>query len=318
MPYGVRTPRNLPLGPILRCFKVRPVSRRLRLHVPGGFYHVTLRGNHRQAIFRTAGDRELLEEIVADSIRDLGANVHAYCWMTNHIHAIVQVADAPLGKLVLRIASQYARRFQARLETTGHLFERRYHAVLVEADRYLLTLVRYIHLNPVRAGLAGDPMDYMWSSHRAYLGLRQPEWLSTAFALRVLSSDPRKALVAYRKLMGDQAETRWGTGTLVPHPDNPQVLGSDKFLRSLDVTPRTSGHGGLEELMVECAERFCMGVDALSGNSRCHDVATARAWLVREAMDRGIASVSAVARRLHRSEAALRGLIARRARHAEE
>ena len=131
------------------------MSRPLRLHVPGGFYHVTLRGNHRQDIFRTPVDRELLDNLVGEALLELYARVHAYCWMPNHIHLVAQVSDIPLGKLVMRIASRYARKHQQDLKTTGHLFERRYHAVLVDADAYLLTLIRYIHLNPVRAGLAG-------------------------------------------------------------------------------------------------------------------------------------------------------------------
>src|SRR5688572_16379423 len=124
--YRVATGNNMP----------RP----LRLHVPGGFYHVTLRGNHRQDVFRTPADRGLLDEIVAAAIRDLGVRMHAYCWMTNHIHLLVQVSDTPHGKFVLRIASRYARKFQECMETTGHLFERRHHAILVDADSYLLAL----------------------------------------------------------------------------------------------------------------------------------------------------------------------------------
>lgn len=77
--------------------------------------------------------------------------------MTNHIHLLIQVADAPLGRLMLRIASHYARQVQKRFKTTGHLFECRYHAPLVETDEYLLELVRYIHLNPVRVYIVDSP-----------------------------------------------------------------------------------------------------------------------------------------------------------------
>ena len=107
-----------------------------RIHVGGGFYHVTLRGNHAQPIFFQPADRVTLESIVADTIPRCGARVHAYCWMTNHIHLLVQVGEIPLGRVILRIASRYARTVQARLYTTGHLFERRYHSVLVDADAY--------------------------------------------------------------------------------------------------------------------------------------------------------------------------------------
>ncbi len=133
------------------------MPRRPRLHVPYGYYHVTLRGNHRQAIFFRDSDRATLELIVAESLELVSARLHAYCWMTNHVHLLVQVSDVPLGRLILRIAGKYARIVQAAMKTTGHLFERRHHAVLVDSDRYLLTLVRYIHMNPVRAKLVDAP-----------------------------------------------------------------------------------------------------------------------------------------------------------------
>ena len=110
-----------------------------RIHAPGAMYHVTLRGNHRQDIFVTPDDRSLLTHIIRDILVDCGAQLHAYCYMTNHVHALLQVSDTPLSKIMLLVAGRYARRVQARLETTGHLFEKRYHALLVDADEYLLS-----------------------------------------------------------------------------------------------------------------------------------------------------------------------------------
>src|SRR5215207_5784129 len=107
-----------------------------RIHSPGAMYHVTLRGNHRHDIFFTVGDRRLLTIIISEAIESCGAQVHAYCYMPNHIHVLFQVDSTPLSKIMLLVASQYARRVQARLETTGHFFERRYHAVLVDTDAY--------------------------------------------------------------------------------------------------------------------------------------------------------------------------------------
>jgi len=206
------------------------MARRQRLHVPGGFYHVTLRGNHRKPIFFQDSDRDLLDRLVADSMERLVARLHAYCWMTNHLHMVIQVSDVPLGRVVLRIASAYARIVQIRLETTGHLFERRYHAVLVDADRYLLTLLRYVHLNPVRAGLVSDPAAYPWSSHRTYLGTRKQPWVTTEFAMHVLSSHPDRAVAKYQELIADLEPLRWGTGILVPNKEQPQILGDDCFV----------------------------------------------------------------------------------------
>lgn len=175
--------------------------RKPRLHVPGALYHVTLRGNHRQDIFFRPDDRTLLNSIVSEVIARYGARLHAYCWMTNHTHLLIQVSDLPLGRIMLRIASRYARELQARFLTTGHLFERRYHAVLVDANEYLLELVRYIHLNPVRAKMAALPAEYPWSSHQVYLGQRAEPWVTTEFALSLFHSDTHQAVTAYDRFV---------------------------------------------------------------------------------------------------------------------
>lgn len=135
-----------------------------RLHVPGGCYHVILRGNHREALFACDNDRLVLNDIVADVIEKQQTRVHAFCWMTNHLHALAQVGDAPLGATMQRIAKRYSRSRHRQLRTTGHLFERRYKAWLVDADVYFIALLRYIHLNPVKAHTVTTPDDYPWSS----------------------------------------------------------------------------------------------------------------------------------------------------------
>jgi REP element-mobilizing transposase RayT len=283
------------------------MARRLRLHVPGGFYHVTLRGNHRQPIFFSHADRDLLDVVVAEALNQLSARLHAYCWMTNHIHLLVQVADAPLGRLMMRIASRYARSVQASLGTTGHLFERRYHDMLVDADNYLLTLIRYIHLNPVRAGLVADPAAYPWSSHRSYLDVQHRPWLTTGFALRLLTVRPKRALARYRAFMGVPDDSRWGTGMLMCHAEHPQILGSDAFVaKAMGDSYIASPPRSLEELMRECCERFQVTLQALGSPSRARPLAAARAWLGHQAVAGRVASICAVARRLQRSEGAIR------------
>lgn len=290
------------------------MSRQLRLHVPGGFYHVTLRGNHRQDIFRTPADRELLDGLVGDALVELGARVHAYCWMPNHVHLLAQVSDVPLGKFVLRIASGYARTYQRHLKTTGHLFERRYHAILVDADAYLLTLIRYIHLNPVRAGLVSDPAAYPWSSHREYLGRRRVSWVCTEFCLGMLANDRTKALPRYLAWMNESGPNRWGEGCLVTNTESPQVLGDEAFIKRIAaIQPRGFVTSTFEELIMECSRLFEIAPELIVSKSRARNLSPARAWLSRQAVMRGIATTSSVARQLNRSEAAIRGLLTRHA-----
>ena len=201
-----------------------------RIHAPGAMYHVTLRGNHRQDIFFKPADRSLLTRIVKEIIVDCGAQLHAYCYMTNHVHALLQVSNTPLSKIMLLVAGRYARSVQARLQTTGHLFEKRYHALLVDADEYLLTLLRYIHLNPVRARLASSPDDYPWSSHHAYLGNRSEPWVTTEFALHMLDSDRRRAIAAYEAWV---SSVPTGSPLLERNEWDPRILGGDAFAQKI-------------------------------------------------------------------------------------
>ena len=289
------------------------MPRRPRLHVPGGFYHVTLRGNHRQAIFFRDSDRSRLDEIVAESLDSAAARLHAYCWMTNHLHLLVQISHVPLGKLIQRIASQYARTTQAVLQTTGHLFERRYHAVLVDADSYLLTLLRYIHMNPVRAALVPRPGDYPWSSHSEYAGRRHQPWVTTEMALAILSPDRAKARFRYLELIAQPDELRWGVGLLQPHRDNTFVLGNDEFLARVAAgswQPRSTKD--LDQLFTECRRRFNVTAEDLISPSKCRVLSAARAWLSHAALTERAATVTEVARKLRRTETAIRRLMGRR------
>ncbi len=288
------------------------MARAPRLHVPGGFYHVTLRGNHRQVIFRDDGDRFLLNSIFADVIPAQGARVHAYCWMSNHIHALIQVSDVPLGRIILRIASRYARTFQASLSTTGHLFERRYHGTLIDADRHLLAVIRYIHLNPVQAFLVSEPGEYPWSSHRAYLGLSDCEWLTTRFTLGLLAGSPERARIAYQELMSSHEPCIWGEGKLKSNPGHAGILGDDEFARRAVgcVWRRRSGHS-IESLIHECCRRFGIAPEVLTSPAKSRELARARAWLAHQVLLHRAGSINALALRLRRTEGSLRQLLSR-------
>ena len=277
------------------------MPRRLRVHVPGGFYHVTLRGNHQNDIFFNDGDRYLLNRIVARAIDTFETRVHAYCWMSNHLHLLLQIGTVPLARPMRQIAAEYARAMQLGLGTTGHFFERRYHANLVNADSYLLELVRYIHLNPVRAGVADSPSAFRWSSHHAYIGARTEAWVTTDFVLQMFGSERSRAVAAYRKFLDCAPAEICATPTGISSwhaperdPLNPPSRGS------------ASGRQALPDLIAEACRRF--NVDSQQVNSPVRDVylVKVRAWIAHQAAIRGVATLSAVARALGRDEATLR------------
>lgn len=280
--------------------------RKPRLHVPGAFYHVTLRGNHRQDIFFSPGDRTLLNEIVAEVIQRFEARLHAYCWMTNHVHLLMQVGHLPLGRIMLRIASRYARDLQARFHTTGHLFERRYHAVLVDADSYLLELLRYIHLNPVRAMMVASPLDYPWSSHHTYLGMRTEPWVTTEFALSMFHSHPPQAVTAYQHFVHTESAPHDSPLQQVNANDS-RILGSDAFAAALlGQAWRPRSHKTLNALIDEACQRFSIHRSALTSTSRHRTLTRARAWVAHQALVLHVTSLAQVAHAFGRTESGLR------------
>ncbi|MGH8177337.1 MAG: REP-associated tyrosine transposase [Steroidobacter sp.] len=283
------------------------MPRPLRIHVPGAFYHVTLRGNHRQNIFFSAADRQLFDDITAEVITRFSARVHAYCWMTNHVHILIQVGDAPLGRLMLRVAGRYARSVQSKLRTTGHLFEKRYHPVLVDADEYLLALVRYIHLNPVRARMIQHPTDYPWSSHRTYIGAVTKSWVTTDFALGMFHTERERAIAAYQRFIDAGVASPSVSPLIERNPSDARILGSDEFVgKLLGDAWRPGSQKTLSHLIAEACLQFSVSEQALHSPCTQRHITKARAWIAHQAIVLRIASLSQVARHFNRTEGALR------------
>ena len=160
------------------------MARPLRLEFPGALYHVMSRGNEKSPIFRDDVDRRTFLAVLAKVIRAERWLLHSFCLLGNHYHLLL---ETPLGKLshgMHALNGQYSQRFNHRHERSGHLFEGRFKAFLVEKQSHLLELHRYIVLNPVRAGLAARPEDWTWSSYRATCGrVRTPPWLEVKWTL---------------------------------------------------------------------------------------------------------------------------------------
>ncbi len=176
------------------------VGRKPRQHYPGAFYYFIARGNDRQPIFLTSSDRRAFEGFIGDGVERFGHRNHAYCWMTNHVHMVVEVAEVPLSHVAHNLLFRYARWFHRKYGRTGHLFERRYRASLITTDAALLPVIRYIHLNPVRAAIVDRPEAYVWSSYSAYLdsGAHGPSWLTRDLVLSLFGETPVGARSALR------------------------------------------------------------------------------------------------------------------------
>lgn len=281
------------------------MPRRPRIHVPGGFYHVTLRGNHRQPIFHSDADPLLLNKIVARALEKFDARLHAYCWMSNHLHFLIQVGIEPLARPMRQIAAEFARAMQIKLTTTGHFFERRYHATLIEATDYLFTVLRYIHRNPVEAGIASVAGGYRWSSHHAYAGRPHESWLTTTFILEKFSPVRIDAIQAYVEFVSAEPDE-----LASPFPEGAFIFGSDDFIERIRGASRESRSAQqLQDLISEACRRFEIAQEILISPVRNRFLTMVRAWIANQANERGIANRSDVARALGRSEGSLRRAI---------
>lgn len=144
------------------------MARKRRVWYPGAIYHVMSRGNRKKNIFEDVEDYVRFLDIVQDAQEMYGFTVHAICLMTNHFHIEIETSEVALSRIMQRIKSLYAEDFNYRHHYSGHLFEGRYNACLILNDRYFLEVSRYIHLNPVKAGMVREPAAYEYSSYGAY------------------------------------------------------------------------------------------------------------------------------------------------------
>ena len=180
------------------------MSRPLRIAFPGAFYHVTSRGNEQKDVFKSRKDREKFLEYLASATERYGAVIHAYCLMSNHYHLLLETPAGNLSQIMQHINSAYTTYFNVKRKRAGHLFQGRYKAILVEVDEYATELSRYIHLNPVRAGIVTRPEDYPWSSYRSYIGQgNAPEWLKREFILGYFGTRASDSMKKYRKFVED-------------------------------------------------------------------------------------------------------------------
>lgn len=203
------------------------MARPLRIEYAGALYHVTARGNERQDIYKSRLDREKFLSYLQSATQRYSGVVHVYCLMTNHYHLLIETPKGNLSQIMQHINSSYTTYFNVKRKRSGHLLQGRYRAILVEADSYACELSRYIHLNPVRAGIAATPEQYPWSSYHSYLKpIERPDWLTTSFILGYFPKGDKEA--AYSRFVEEMI------GKEYPSPLDDTiastVLGGDDFV----------------------------------------------------------------------------------------
>lgn len=211
------------------------MARLPRLILPDQPHHVILRGNNRQAIFYSDLDREFLLSTLAESAAQYKVALHAYVLMDNHLHLLVTppTADA-LSRMMQSLGRRYVGWFNARHQRTGTLWEGRFRAGLIEGERHLLACMRYIELNPVRAGLCAEAVQWPWSSAAHHMGLARSALITEHEMYWRLGNTPFEREHAYREFM-DQGVTVSERAQFTDAVLRGRPVGSETFLRPLSV-----------------------------------------------------------------------------------
>jgi putative transposase len=177
------------------------MARKPRIHFPGTLYHVITRGNRKQGIFLDEEDLQRFLTYLLACKKRFSFRLYAYALMKSHLHLLIEVENIPLSRIMQTLLFGYAGYFNRRYGEVGHLFQGRYKAILCEKDVYLLELVRYIHLNPVRAKVVKRPENYAWTGHLSYLGKRAEPLIDEGFVLKQFSDNRPLARRRYRQFV---------------------------------------------------------------------------------------------------------------------
>ncbi len=263
------------------------MARKPRLHYIGALYHVMVRGNGGQDIFADDEDRSRFYLLLQEGVEKFGHRIHAFCLMGNHVHLAVQVGEKPLSRIMQHLCFRYTQWVNHRQKRVGHLFQGRYKAIVVDADAYLAELVRYIHLNPVRAKLVKDPEKYRWSGHRTYMGQEPLLWLTTEWVLSQFGRRLKNSRARYGEFVhlgikeGHRQEFHEGTS-------GGRLLGDDSFVeRAYEKSEQCEEKSEtLDEIIERVGKEYGLSEAEMSAPGRQRDRAEARAMiacLVREA-----------------------------------
>jgi putative transposase len=208
------------------------MSRPLRIKYPDAWYHVMNRGRRGDNIFHAKEDYMAFIGLLEELNEVFHVRVAAYCLMTNHYHILVQTPDANLPRAMRHLNGVYTQRYNKKHGYDGQLFRGRYKSILVETDSYALELVRYIHRNPLKAGVVETIQKYEWSSHRAYLSDADKwKWLHKDYILKLFSQSKQESIRLYRQFV--LKETPEDIDKLFAMKNLPSIIGSKGFIEKI-------------------------------------------------------------------------------------
>lgn len=277
------------------------MARKSRIHFPGATYHVLLSSIDQQNVFKSVTDRRYWESLVADGVVRFGHSIQGYCWAKDHIQLAVQVKDQPLSKVMQNLTFRYTRHFNASHGRSGPLFHGRYRAILIDPEKYLNDLVRYIHNNPVRGGQAKSAELGKWTSHAGYMDAAEaPEWLSTSSVLSTFAKSDKAARKAFGKFVVD-GKNEGLRSDLTNGNAGGRILGDERFvkkaLKPAKVAPKPVT---LTQLVKKVCREEGVKEAELTTESRARAQSQIRQTITYLAMELNIASLTDMAKRFNR------------------
>jgi len=204
------------------------MARKPRIEIAGGLYHVITRGNNRGRIFRSNEDHQRFLGLLNKQKAKRPFYLYAYCLMPNHLHLLIEMIEDPISRIMQALLTAYSRYHNRKYKKVGHLFQGRYKGILCQTDSYLAELVRYIHLNPVRAKIVRWPKDFAYSGHLTYLGLEGSRLVDTEPVLRYFGANKKLAIERYSQFvnaaLGEKSQPE------LYRTAEGRILGTDEFL----------------------------------------------------------------------------------------
>ena len=266
------------------------MARYPRAEVEGGLYHVIARGNNRQVIFHDEEDFKKFLSILSVQKAKLGFYLYAFCLMSNHFHLLIERQAEPVGRIMLRLLTGYSQYYNRKYRKVGHVFQGRHKAILCQADRYLGELVRYIHLNPLRARMVRKAERYPWSSQKAYLGIDPAGVVDVDPVLRLFGAKKAKARENFAQFVA--AGAKMGQQPELYSAAEGCILGADEFVdatihriwerdnKSIRQRPADKGSFRREDMIAAVESVLEVDRSILTGKSKAYDAVRAKEALI--------------------------------------
>jgi len=320
------------------------MPRQARLDIPGALHHIMVRGIDKSDIFRDDEDKAQFLERLGQNVEEGKCTVYAWVLMSNHVHILFRSGKAGISTVMRKLLTWYAQYFNRKHRRTGHLFENRYKSILCDEDNYLLALIRYIHLNPIRANLVTtlEQLDrYPWSGHRTLIGKAKHPWMDVGHALSQFGTTHRGAVNEYRRFMRDglsqgrlpeltgggliRSKGGWSQ-VLAARRSGPgeeydeRILGSGDFVNAIlkdaeektkhQLKHRRSGKT-IDKIIEEECRKARISANELKGGGRRRKISALRAAIAKRGLDELGLSLAEIARQVGVTTSSIRKAVMR-------